>query len=121
MKSVLVVEDEPENRTTIAALLEIEGFEVFQAENGQEAVKQAAERQPDLILMDMRMPVMDGYEATQSIKGQSSTGSIPIIALTGEALDSQRTQAIEVGCDDFHPKPVDFDRLLRQIRSFLEP
>ncbi|MBT6204786.1 MAG: response regulator [Alphaproteobacteria bacterium] len=119
MKTVLVVEDEPENRSTIAALLEIEGFVVFQAENGQEAVKQAAEGLPDLILMDMRMPVMDGYAATQAIKAESATNAIPIIALTGEALDSQRTQAIEVGCDDFHPKPVDFDRLLRQIRSLL--
>lgn len=120
MTTVLVVEDEAANRRTIAKLLKRKGFDVLQAENGQEGVTQGNEALPDLILMDMRMPVMDGYSAVAELRKSDSTRNIPIIALTGEAMDDQRTRALDVGCNDFHPKPVDFDRLLRQISALLD-
>jgi len=115
MTKILLVEDNEDNRDMLSRRLERKDFIVTLAVDGQDGVNKAVEGMPDLILMDMSLPVMDGWEATQSLKNNSKTANIPIIALTAHAMSSDRDKAIEAGCDDYDTKPVDFQRLLGKI------
>lgn len=116
--SILVAEDNPDSRDALRALLEAYGFRVIEAENGNEAVKQAIVRRPDLVLMDVMMPVMDGIQATRTLRGSPDFRQVPILALT--ALTGSRDLAIEAGCDDFLPKPIDIPVFLKKIRDWLQ-
>jgi two-component system, cell cycle response regulator DivK len=119
MTKILVVEDDMSNREMLARRLEWEGYQVVTAENGAQAIVRAIEECPNLILMDMGLPVMNGWQATQRIKSNSSTHTIPIIALTAFALSSDREKCLNVGCDDYETKPVDFARLTAKMRALL--
>lgn len=120
MARILLVEDNEMNQDMLSRRLKKRGYEVLLAENGEEAVQLGRAEVPDLILMDMRLPVMDGWEATRQLKSDPSTHSIPVIALTADAMPSDREKALEVGCDDYHPKPVDLKTLLEQMTALLE-
>jgi CheY-like chemotaxis protein len=119
MSKVLLVEDNEMNRDMLSRRLERKGYEVVFAEDGSIAVDMAGSEQPDLILMDMSLPVLDGWEATRRIKADAATNSIPIIALTAHAMAGDREKAMEVGCEDYDTKPVDFPRLLGKIEGLI--
>jgi CheY-like chemotaxis protein len=119
MPKILLVEDNEMNRDMLTRRLQRHGFEVACAPDGPSGVAMAASEMPDLILMDVALGDMDGWEATQLIKGRASTAAIPIIALTAHALVSDRDRSIEVGCADFDTKPVDLPRLLEKINRCL--
>ena len=119
MPKLLLVEDNEMNRDMLTRRLVREGFEIVCAPDGPSAVSMASSEQPDLILMDVALGEMDGWEATQLIKAQTGTGDIPIIALTAHALESDRRKSVEVGCVDFDTKPVDLPRLLSKINRWL--
>lgn len=118
-KLILLVEDNEMNRDMLSRRLIKRGFEMKIAVNGQEAVDMANENKPDLILMDMSLPVMDGWEATRQIKSIDSMSKIPIIALTAHAMSGDREKALEAGCDDYETKPVELAQLLQKIEKFL--
>jgi len=120
MTKILIVEDDISNREMLARRLEWEGYQVVTAENGAQAIVRAIEEHPDLILMDMGLPVMNGWQATHRIKSTSATHKIPIIALTAFALSSDRDKCLSVGCDDYETKPVDFARLATKMRALLD-
>ena len=117
MAKILVVEDAEDNRDMLSRRLQRKGHRVVQAADGQEAVEMAARERPDLILMDVSLPVMDGLEATRRIRAQAQT--IPIIAVTAHAMSDDRDKALRAGCDDYHPKPVELPRLLAQMEALL--
>jgi CheY-like chemotaxis protein len=119
MPRILLVEDNEMNRDMLSRRLARNGFEVVVAVDGGQAVTMASAEKPDLILMDMSLPVMDGLEATRHIKAAPSTRSIPVIALTANALVEDRERALAAGCDDFDTKPVELPRLLEKIRKQL--
>ncbi|HYE49332.1 MAG TPA: response regulator [Azospirillaceae bacterium] len=119
MPTILLVEDNDINRDMLGRRLVRKGFEVVFAIDGLEGVRLAAERAPDLILMDMSLPVMDGWEATRRIKQAPETGAIPVIALTAHAMSTDREKALEAGCDDYDTKPVELPRLLSKIERLL--
>jgi two-component system cell cycle response regulator DivK len=119
MAKILLVEDNEMNRDMLSRRLIRRGFEVLVAVDGQEGVEMAGRESPDLILMDMSLPVIDGWEATRRIRGGSATRSIPVIALTAHAMAGDRAQALEAGCDDYDTKPVDFAQLLAKIDALL--
>ena len=119
MHRILLVEDNEMNRDMLTRRLERNGFSVCYACDGPTGVDMAASELPDLILMDVALGEMDGWEATQRIKANPATSAIPIIALTAHALASDRDKSVEVGCSDFDTKPVDMQRLLGKIRSLL--
>ncbi len=120
MTRILYVEDNDDNVYMLKMRLELlDGFEVLVAENGQAGCDTATAELPDLILMDLDLPVVDGWEATRRLKGNARTSAIPIIALTAHAMAGAREKALAVGCDDFDTKPVDFDRLLQKIDRLL--
>ena len=118
MKTILVAEDTDDSRQILKFLLEMYGYVVLEAVNGSEAVKTAAELFPDLILMDISMPVMDGLEATKAIRKSNTLRKIPIIAVTAFGKQFYR-QAMEAGCNDLISKPVDFDMLQPVIEQYL--
>jgi two-component system cell cycle response regulator DivK len=118
-KKILVVDDTEWNRDLIVQLLEDE-YTVLQAVDGEEAVTKTEENKPDLILMDLGMPVMDGWEATRTIKANGDLKHIPIIAVTSHAMVGDEIEARKAGCDDYLPKPIDENELLRKIKHFLE-
>ncbi len=120
MSKILLVEDNEMNREMLSRRLARRGFEVIFAATGREAIEKAVSEFPDLILMDLSLPDVDGWEATRRIKGQASTASIPVIALTAHAMAGDRERAIEAGADDYDTKPVEFSRLLQKIGAFLE-
>ena len=115
MTKILLVEDNEDNRDMLSRRLERKDFTVSLAVDGQDGVDKAKLDLPDLILMDMSLPVMDGWEATKILKADSETAHIPVIALTAHAMSSDREKAIEAGCDDYDTKPVDLQRLLDKI------
>ncbi len=117
-KKILVVDDAEFNRDLLLQLLE-DDYEVIMAVDGEEGVKKAEQEKPDLILMDLGMPVMDGWEATRRIKANSELKHIPVIAVTSHAMVGDEIQAREAGCDDYIPKPIDEDELLKKIKKFL--
>ena len=119
MQKILLVEDNEINRDMLTRRLERNGFSVCCAEDGSAGVAMAATEMPDLILMDVALGEMDGWEATQLIKANVATSAIPIIALTAHALATDRDRSVEVGCSDFDTKPVDMQRLLGKIRKSL--
>jgi len=117
-KRILVVEDQPDNRQIIRDMLVDTGYEITEAENGEEALAAIAKQRPDLILMDIQLPVMDGYTATR-LKTDAALKSIPIIAVTSYALSGEEKKAREAGCDDYVPKPYSPRQLLAKIRQYL--
>jgi two-component system cell cycle response regulator DivK len=119
MPKILVVEDNEENRDSLSRRLQRRGFEVVVAVNGQVGVASAKLEKPDLILMDMNMPEVDGWEATRQIKADATTAAIPVIALTAHAMTGDRERALGAGCTDYHTKPIEFPKLLSQIESIL--
>ncbi|MGD9924275.1 MAG: response regulator [Pseudorhodoplanes sp.] len=119
MPKILLVEDNEMNRDMLSRRLLRNNFEVVMAVNGQEGVDLARSERPDIILMDMSLPVMDGWEATRTIKSDDATKSIPVIALTAHAMESDREQALQAGCDDFDTKPIELPRLLGKINALL--
>lgn len=119
-KKVLYIEDDPINRYLVKKILTSKGYEVFEAENGNEGIVKSEEVKPDLILMDMQMPGLDGYEATKQIKGKPGLESIPIIALTAHALHGDKEKCLAAGCDGFIPKPIDVKNFEGQISQFFK-
>lgn len=120
MSKILMIEDDEYNRDMQSRRLEVKGYQVVMAEDGESGVDMALTESPDLILMDVSLPGIDGYEATRRIKSQPETRSIPIIALTAWAMDTDRDQALAAGCDDYDSKPVDFHRLISKIEALLK-
>ena len=118
-KRILVVEDQEDNRQIVRDLLTAKDYEMTEAENGEEALAAVAKDRPDLILMDIQLPIMDGYEATRRIKADPSLSSIPIIAVTSYALSGDEEKAHAAGCNDYVPKPYSPRQLLAKIREFL--
>jgi two-component system cell cycle response regulator DivK len=118
-KRILVVEDQEDNMQILRDVLVSADYQVSEAQNGEEALAAVASQRPDLILMDIQLPVMDGYEATRRIKADAATRSIPVIAITSYALGSDEQRAREAGCDDFVPKPYSPRELLAKIRGYL--
>jgi CheY-like chemotaxis protein len=114
---ILLVEDNEMNRDMLSRRLLRRGYEVVFAMDGQEAVDKAKSEAPSLILMDMGLPVIDGWEATRRIKGDPATADIPVIALTAHAMAADRDKCLEAGCDDFDTKPVDIGRLVGKIEA----
>ena len=119
MTKILLVEDNEMNRDMLSRRLQRKGYEVVIAVDGGEGVVMARSGTPDLILMDMSLPVLDGWEATRQLKGSPDTKPIPIIALTAHAMSGDREKALEAGCDDYDTKPIEFPRLLGKIESLL--
>lgn len=119
MPKLLLVEDNEMNRDMLSRRLERKGYEVVMAVDGQQGVEMAISEHPDLILMDMSLPVLDGWEATRRLKAQDSTRAIPVIALTAHAMAGDRDKAIEAGCDDYDTKPIELPRLLAKIETLL--
>ena len=119
MSKILIVEDNEMNRDMLSRRLERKGFEVVMAEDGSKGVDMSISESPDLILMDLSLPVMDGWEATSTIKADGSTKNIPIIVLTAHAMAGDREKALEAGADEYDTKPIDFKRLLGKIKDFI--
>ena len=119
MSKILLVEDNEMNRDMLTRRLERKGFEVVIAVNGQAGVDMASSANPDIILMDLSLPVMDGWEATRRLKADSATQSIPVIALTAHAMSGDEVKARAAGCDDYDTKPVNLNRLLEKIGNLL--
>lgn len=117
-RKVLYVEDNPENRRLVRLVLESEGYEVVEAEDGAAAVESVLAHQPDLILMDMHLPKVDGYEATRRIRELPGFALVPIVALTANVLRADKDRALEAGCVGFIQKPIDVDRFPRQVNEF---
>jgi CheY-like chemotaxis protein len=120
MARILLVEDNEMNRDMLSRRLIRNGYEVIIAVDGQQGVDLAVSERPDLILMDMSLPVIDGWEATRRIKSADATRRIPLIALTAHAMAGDREKAMEIGCDDYDTKPVEITRLLGKMAALLE-
>jgi CheY-like chemotaxis protein len=119
MAKVLLVEDNEMNRDMLSRRLIRRGFEVVFAVNGRQGVDLARSEKPDIILMDMSLPIMDGWEATRCVKSDDATRRVPVIGLTAHAMSGDREKAIEAGCDDYDTKPVELDRLIGKIERLL--
>ncbi|MCK6452119.1 MAG: response regulator [Alphaproteobacteria bacterium] len=119
MAKILLVEDNEMNRDMLSRRLVRKGHEVVMATDGRQGVAMAGSERPDLILMDMSLPVIDGWEATRQVKAAEATRAIPVIALTAHAMAGDREKALEAGCDDYDTKPVDINRLLDKIAALL--
>jgi two-component system cell cycle response regulator DivK len=119
MARILLVEDNEDNRDMLSRRLQRKGYDVLCAVDGREGVDMALAERPDLILMDMSLPVLDGWQATREIKANPETSAIAIIALTAHAMSSDRDQALQAGCDDYDTKPIELPRLLEKIEALL--
>ena len=119
MPSILIVEDNEMNRDMLSRRLARKGYAVSIAVDGGEGLRRARDERPDLVLMDMSLPVVDGWEATRRLKADPETASIPVIALTAHAMTGDEAKCREAGCDDFDTKPVELPRLLGKIRAWL--
>ncbi|HEY5064576.1 MAG TPA: response regulator [Xanthobacteraceae bacterium] len=120
MTKILLVEDNEMNRDMLSRRLVRNGFEIVMAVNGQEGLDLASSENPDLILLDMSLPVLDGWEAARRLKADAATAKIPVIALTAHAMVQDKEKALAAGCDDFDTKPVELPRLLEKINSLLQ-
>jgi two-component system cell cycle response regulator DivK len=120
MTKILIVEDNEMNRDMLSRRLERKGFSIVMAEDGKKGVDMSKSENPDLILMDLSLPVMDGWEATSTIKGNPETKNIPIIVLTAHAMAGDREKALEAGADEYDTKPIEFKRLLGKIKDFIK-
>ena len=119
MAKVLLVEDNEMNRDMLSRRLTRRGFDVVSAVDGQQGVDLARSEKPDIILMDMSLPVMDGWEATRRVKSDNDTRNVPVIGLTAHAMSGDREKALEAGCDEYDTKPVEIDRLIDKIERLL--
>jgi two-component system cell cycle response regulator DivK len=119
MAKILLVEDNEMNRDMLSRRLARKGYEVVIAVDGQQGIDMARSETPDLILMDMSLPVLDGWAATRELKAAAETKAIPVIALTAHAMVGDREKAVEAGCDDFDTKPIEFPRLVEKIEALL--
>jgi len=119
MPKILLIEDNEMNRDMLSRRLRRKGYEVALAVDGQSGVEMTQSQTPDLVLMDMSLPVLDGWEATRRLKADAATHHIPIIALTAHAMSSDRDKALEAGCDDYDTKPIELPRLLGKIEALL--
>jgi CheY-like chemotaxis protein len=120
MAKILIVEDNEMNRDMLSRRLERKGYTVVMAVDGGEGVEKAESETPDIILMDMSLPVLDGWEATRRVKANPATKHVPVIALTAHAMAGDRDKTIEAGCNDYDTKPIDLPRLLGKIEALLE-
>ena len=120
MSKILLIEDNEMNRDMLTRRLERKGFEVVIAVDGQAGINMASSNSPDIILMDLSLPIIDGWEATRKIKADLATRSIPVIALTAHAMAGDEQKALEAGCDDYDTKPVNLNRLLDKIENLLD-
>jgi CheY-like chemotaxis protein len=120
MPKILIVEDDRTNRDMLERLLTIHGYEVIAAPDGAKAIAMARTQQPDLIIMDMGLPVLNGWQATYRLKSSPATCHIPVIALTAYAFAEDQVRCLSVGCDDYDAKPLDLRRLLEKIQAHLE-
>jgi len=120
MAKILIVEDNPMNRDMLSRRLIRSGHSVLMADDGRQGIETAMSEIPDLILMDMSLPEIDGWEATRRLKSDKQTRRIPVIALTAHAMSSDRQRCMEAGCDDYDTKPVDFQRLTAKIQAALQ-
>jgi CheY-like chemotaxis protein len=120
MAKVLLVEDQEDNRDMLSRRLKKRGYEVTIAVDGAEGVEKARSEAPDLILMDMSLPVMDGWEATRILKAEDGTRSIPVVALTAHAMSTDREKAFGAGCDAYETKPIELPRLLETMEKLLQ-
>ena len=120
MTTILLVEDNEMNRDMLGRRLTRRGYEVLIAVDGSEGIEKAQSEGPDLILMDMSLPVIDGWEATRRLKAAPETQHIPVIALTAHAMSGDREKALEAGCDDYDTKPIDLQSLLGKIEAFVK-
>ena len=121
LAKILVVEDNQDNREMVVKVLKFNGYQVVEAVDGEEAIEKAKAEDPDLILLDIFLPKMDGYEATRRLKGDTSLRNIPIIALTAHAMKGSMEEALAAGCDGYISKPIDVRELPKQIQHFLKP
>ena len=119
MPRIVLVEDNEDNRDMLSRRLTRKGYEVLIAVNGAEAVEMIEKERPELVLMDISLPVMDGFEATRRLKANETTKGIPVIALTAHAMSGDREKAMEAGCDDYDVKPVELPRLLSKMEALL--
>jgi two-component system, cell cycle response regulator DivK len=119
MAKILLVEDNELNRDMLSRRLARRGFDVIVATDGRQAVDAALRERPDLVLMDMSLPVLDGWAATRELKANAQTSTIPVLALTAHAMEGARKSALEAGCDDYDSKPVELERLLGKIERLL--
>lgn len=119
MSTILIVEDNEMNRDMLSRRLKRRGFEILFATNGAEGLEEARSQSPDLILMDMSLPVIEGWDVTRQLKASLATQKIPIIALTAHAMSGDRQRALDAGCDDFETKPIELERLLEKIEHYL--
>ena len=119
MPKILLVEDHEEIWDFLSRRLKRRGFDVVLAHDGQAGVDKVRSERPEVVLLDMNLPVMDGWTAARTLKADPATAGIPLIALTAHAMSGDRDKALEAGCDDYHPKPVDFSKLLSQIDTAL--
>jgi two-component system, cell cycle response regulator DivK len=119
MARILLVEDNEMNRDMLSRRLQRQGHDVLIAVDGREGVEMSKTERPDIILMDMSLPVLDGWEATRRIRADADTAALPVIALTAHAMESDRQQALAAGCDDYDTKPIDLKRLLEKIDKLL--
>lgn len=119
MTTILLVEDNEMNRDMLSRRLMKRGFEIEMAVDGRQGVEMASAVDPDLILLDMSLPIMDGWEAAAALKADDATNSIPVIALTAHAMAGDKEKALAAGCDDYDTKPIDFKRLLAKIEALL--
>ena len=118
--TILIVEDNAMIQEIMSERLKLRGYEVLTANNGEEAVETAVNHFPDLILMDISLPVMDGWQATEAIKSNAATAHIPIIALTAHALLEDKNRSLQIGCDEFETKPINMPQLLEKIEALLQ-
>jgi two-component system, cell cycle response regulator DivK len=121
MATILIVEDNEMNRDMLSRRLQRRGYSVIIAPDGETGIAAAAENRPDLVLMDMSLPVIDGWEATRRIKADPATAGIPVIALTAHAMAGDREKAMEAGCDDYDTKPIELPSLIEKIVRLIGP
>ncbi|HEY0241337.1 MAG TPA: response regulator [Gemmatimonadaceae bacterium] len=121
MPRILLVEDNEMNRDMLSRRLQRRGYDVILAVDGQIGIELAQSEAPDLILMDMSLPVIDGWEATRTLKAGDATRNIPVIALTAHAMSTDRDKAIQAGCDDYDTKPIELSRLLGKMEALMKP
>ncbi|MGB8352703.1 MAG: response regulator [Chthoniobacteraceae bacterium] len=119
MKKLLLVEDNEMNRDMLSRRLARRGYEIIIAIDGEQGIAEAMQQSPDLIIMDMSLPIIDGWEATRRLKQCAETKEIPVLALTAHAMAGERDRALEAGCNDYDTKPVDFTRLLGKIENLI--
>lgn len=121
MPKILLIEDDEMSQDMLSRRLDRRGYQVVCAANGEQGVALAQSERPDLILMDLSLPVLDGWEATRRLKADPATQAIPVIALTAHAMVDDQAKALAAGCDDYDVKPVDFPRLLAKVALFIPP